>query len=167
MPERRVYLVRHAIAEEVAKSGRDDDRELTPDGRKKMARAAKGLVALGVEVDLLVSSPLVRAVQTADEIAEKLPKVRRDVWPELANGGDERALAARVEETSGANVMLVGHEPDLGRTLSYWLTGRPDDFATYVRKGSVACLLAGGLPPHGRATLEWFSTARQLGLVRD
>src|SRR5262245_28648716 len=126
MVERRLYLVRHAVAEEVAKSGLDADRELTPGGKKKMARAAKGLVALGVEVDVLASSPLIRAVQTADELAERFPKARREQWPELAGGVNEMTLAARIDQTEGAALMLVGHEPDLGRVIAYFLTGRRD-----------------------------------------
>ena len=168
MPQRRLYLVRHGVAEDYASSGRDFDRRLTDEGREKMARAARGLAALGTEIEVLVSSPLVRAVQTADEIAEAFPDARRLVWEELACGVDEIALTARLEsETPTENVMLVGHEPDLGELLAYFLTGRTSGFYTRVRKGSVSCMLAGGLPPSSAATFEWMMTAKQLGRIAD
>ena len=72
MAQRRIYLVRHGVAEDDSDSGRDFDRHLTPEGQEKMARAAVGLRTLGVEVDVLVSSPLVRAIETADEIVARL-----------------------------------------------------------------------------------------------
>lgn len=164
MAQRRIYLVRHGVAEDYSDSGRDFDRRLTAEGREKMERAGAGLAALGVEVDLLVSSPLVRAIQTADALAPAYPSVRREVWDELACGVDEIALTARVEEVdAGTNVMLVGHEPDIGEILAYWLTGRTSGFYTRVRKGSVSCIVAGSLPPNGNTMLEWMMTAKQLG----
>ena len=164
MAERRVYLVRHGVAEDYSSSGRDFDRALTEEGRQKMARAASGLLSLEVQVDLLVSSPLVRARETADEIAQVYDSAERQVWEELSCGVDESALTNRLEECDPlADVMLVGHEPDIGEMLAYWLTGRIAAFHTRVRKGSVSCVRAGMLPPQGRATLEWMLTARQLG----
>jgi len=168
MSSRRIYLVRHGLAEELSATGRDRDRALTAVGREKVRHAARGLARVGVEVDRLVSSPLVRAVQTADEMADEFPAARREVWEELACGVDEIGLTARLDDAAPSqNVMLVGHEPDLGEILAYWLTGRAMGFSTRVRKGSVICLLAAALPPGGRATLEWMMTARQLGLIAD
>ncbi len=166
MSQRRLYLVRHGVAEDYPSSGRDFDRKLTGEGREKMARAARGLATLGTEIDVLISSPLVRAVQTSDEIAKVFPEARREVWDELACGVDEIALGARLESaTPTGNVMLVGHEPDLGELLAYFLTGRTSGFYTRVRKGSVSCMLAGGLPPASVATFEWMMTAKQLGRI--
>lgn len=166
MPQRRIYLVRHGVAEDYSDSGRDFDRRLTAQGHEKMGRVARGLGALEVKVDVLVSSPLVRAIETADGLAEEFAAARREVWDELACGVDEIALTARLAETDpGGNVMLVGHEPDIGELLSYWLTGRMGGFYTRVRKGSVSCLQAGALPPDGAATFEWMMTSKQLGAI--
>jgi len=166
MSQRRIYLVRHGVAEDYSDSGRDFDRRLTAEGHDKMARAARGLASLDVRVDLLISSPLVRAIQTADEISEAFPSARREVWDDLACGIDEIALTARLEQLDATeNVMLVGHEPDMGEILAFWLTGRTSGFYTRVRKGSVSCLCADALPPDGRATLEWMMTAKQLGRI--
>ncbi len=166
MPQRHIYLVRHGVAEDFSSSGRDFDRRLTAEGHDKMARAAEGLAALNVGVDLLVSSPLVRARETADDLAVAFPAARREVWDELACGVDDFALTARLEEVAPSeSIMLVGHEPDIGELLAYWLTGRTSGFLTRVRKGSVSCLLAAGFPPSGVATFEWMMTAKQLGRI--
>ncbi|MDG2308811.1 MAG: phosphohistidine phosphatase SixA [Candidatus Binatia bacterium] len=166
MPQRRIYLVRHGVAEDYSDSGRDFDRRLTTEGHDKMARVARGLAELEVSVDLLVSSPLIRAIETADGLAAEFSGARREVWDELACGVDEIAFTARLAEVDpGANVMLVGHEPDIGELLAYWLTGRMGGFYTRVRKGSVSCLQAGSLPPDGAATFEWMMTAKQLGAI--
>lgn len=166
MPERRIYIVRHAIAEDRSASGRDYDRELTREGRKKMKRAARGLVALDVHAPLILASPLVRAKETADILLETLPEARLEVCDLLAPGVDADALAGFIDRRRNADaVMLVGHEPDLSGLLAKWLTGSRSGFATRFRKGAVACLMAGMLPPQGRATLEWFLTADQLGAI--
>lgn len=161
---RRIYLVRHGVAEDYSDTGRDFDRRLTDEGIEKMERAGRGLVAVGVGVDLLVSSPLVRAVEAADELARAFPEATRVVWEELACGVDEIALTARLEhDAPTGNVMLVGHEPDLGELLAYFLTGSTSGFYTRVKKGSVACVNAASLPPGGEGILEWMMTAKQLG----
>ena len=166
MPNRKIYLLRHGKAESTSATGRDFDRSLTGEGRDILRASARGMVALGVEIDLLVSSPLVRAVQTADELAPAFAGVRREVWDELACGVDEIALAARIDEHPRVRgLMLVGHEPDIGEMISFLLTGNRGGFMTHVRTGNVACLSAGATPPGGRAVLEWVMTARQLGRV--
>jgi len=166
MSERRIYIVRHAIAEEQSASGRDQDRALTADGKKKMKRAARGLATLGVLPERIVTSPLVRARQTADIVAEAFPGVPIDLCETLAPGVDERALTRVLNQRyAGLSVALVGHEPDLSELLSYWLTGSRHAFETRFKKGAVACIAVDDLPPTGKAVLEWFMTAAQLGAV--
>lgn len=166
MPERRIYLVRHAIAEDRSASGRDADRALTREGRKKMKRAARGLAALEIGEPTILTSPLLRARETADFLVEALPGAKLEVCDLLAPGVDANVLAAFLERHPSAGaVMLVGHEPDMGELVARWLTGARSGFATRFRKGAVACLIAGMLPPQGRATLDWFMTADQLGAI--
>ena len=166
MAEPRIYLVRHALAEDRAASGRDADRALTREGRKTMKRAARGMAGIGVRPGLILMSPLVRTRQTAEIIAEELEAVDLELCDLLAPGSDETTLTTLVERRSAeGSVMLVGHEPDMGELLSFWLCGRPGAFRTRFRKGAVACLLGGALPPQGRATLEWMMTADQLGAL--
>ena len=166
MNERRIYIVRHAIAEDVSHSGRDEDRALTAEGRKKMKRAARGLATIGVAPAMLLASPLVRAQQTAEIIVEALPQLQIETCELLAPAVDERPLTKLLNGAhAGRDVMLVGHEPDLGELLSFWLTGSRGGVETRFKKGAVACIASGTLPPPGKAVLEWFMTASQLGSV--
>lgn len=166
MSERRIYIVRHAIAEDVSASGRDEDRALTAEGRKKMKRAARGLATLGVAPAHLLASPLVRAQQTAEVVVEALPQLAIETCDLLAPGVDERALTRLLNGSyASGDVMLVGHEPDLGELLSYWLTGSRGGVETRFKKGAVACIASSALPPLGKAVLEWLMTAGQLGEV--
>lgn len=164
MAERRLFLVRHAIAEDRSATGADFDRALTNEGRKKMRRAAEGLERLGVRPAALLTSPLVRARQTAEIVSAALGGPAPEVCDALASGLDRGELTKLIDERPpDEDLMLVGHEPDFGELLAFWLTGSAKGFRTHFRKGAVACVLAGMLPPHGRATLEWLLTASQLG----
>ena len=108
-----------------------------------------------------------RRGRSAEIVAGALEGVDLELCDALAPGVDERTLTDLLERRfASATVMLVGHEPDMSALLAFWLTGSPGGFHTRFRKGAVACLLAGGLPPQGRATLEWLMTADQLGAVR-
>ena len=91
-----LYLVRHAIAERVSASGRDEDRELTPEGIEKLRQSAHGLSWLGITADEIRASPLMRARQTAAMLGAILaPQIPVTPCPELAPGTTpERALAA-------------------------------------------------------------------------
>lgn len=163
MPERRILLVRHAIAEDFASSGRDFDRALTEEGRRRMTRAARGLRTLDVEPTVLLASPLLRARQTAEILGRRFD-LAPSTWDALACGVDHATLTAELDERHpGGTVVLVGHEPDLGELLSFWLAGHPRRIAVHFRKGAVACVTAGQLPPGGAAVLEWMLTSGQLG----
>jgi phosphohistidine phosphatase len=166
MSERRIYIVRHAIAEDFSASGRDEDRALTAEGRKKMKRAARGLSSLGVAPAHLLASPLVRAQQTAEIVTEAFPQLKIETCDLLAPGVDERALTRLLNGSyASGDVMLVGHEPDLGELLAYWLSGSRGGIETRFKKGACACIAASALPPVGKALLEWLMTAGQLGAV--
>src|SRR5438132_9514085 len=101
----RLLVVRHAIAEDreaFARSHKDDAaRPLTPDGRRKMARAAEGLKQLVPELDLLAASPYKRALETAEIIAHAYGQQRVERVPELAPGaGIDRVIGRSEEHTS-------------------------------------------------------------------
>jgi len=159
-----LYLVRHAIAEEQADSGRDGDRRLTRDGIAKMERAALGLKRLGVAPDAIWSSPLARAWETAEIVRAALaPSLKSVVYPPLTSGGNRGALIAGLAAAAGAEqLMLVGHEPDLGELASQLLTGAPDSVALAFKKGGAAAIELARLPPDSRGVLAWFLTPKQL-----
>ncbi|HSK80134.1 MAG TPA: histidine phosphatase family protein [Thermoanaerobaculia bacterium] len=166
----KLLLIRHAIAEEpedFARTGKDDrQRPLTDDGRKKMKQNAKGLRELVPEIDLLATSPLTRAAQTAailDSVYGGLSEVEiEELSPEATPTEFLRWLRKQKAETIAA----VGHEPSLSLILSWLLTGNERRLFSF-RKGG-ACLLE--FPDEvgaGTATLLWALAPGQLRNLAD
>jgi phosphohistidine phosphatase len=110
----RIILARHATAEDKARSKDDADRELTPEGRAQAELMGRILAATIGKIDQLWTSPLVRAVQTAEIAGAPLNLVPK-VEPDLAIGGDLEQLGWKMERENVPTLMLVGHQPDLGR----------------------------------------------------
>lgn len=161
-----LLVVRHAIAVDAAEvgPGHPDDfaRPLTPEGRTKMTQGARGLRTVVPELEVLASSPLVRARETADIIAAAYSPIAPVVVPELAPGHKSREVARWLERQGGHGVVaIVGHEPGLSRTVS-WLLAGGDRSLLDLKKGA-ACLLAldDDIGP-GRATLLWALAPAQL-----
>jgi phosphohistidine phosphatase len=110
----RVYIMRHGPAEDAALSGRDADRALTPNGRTRVQRVAQELVRRSETPRLILSSPLVRALQTAEIVAAFAePEQGVTIHPALCPGGDSSRLVQDLLKQGARRVMLVGHEPDL------------------------------------------------------
>jgi phosphohistidine phosphatase len=113
----KLYVMRHGVAEADAASGRDFDRALTAVGRDRVRATAKVLLDDGEAPHAVITSPLVRAVQTAEivAIATKLSDRGGTVETsrELAPGGAQTRLVAELVKSGRKRVMIVGHEPDL------------------------------------------------------
>jgi phosphohistidine phosphatase len=134
----KLYVMRHGAAEDHAESGVDGDRALTPAGRERVRAVAKVLVDANEAPMHVITSPLVRAVQTAEIVAlvTKLGErggvldVRRDVAP----GGHAHRLVQKLASEQRRRVLLTGHEPDLSALCAALLGdfGRPFDKAMVV-----------------------------------
>ena len=159
-----LYLVRHAIAEVQSATGRDADRKLTREGIAKMRQVARGLQRIGVEPDVVLSSPLERAEQTAELLCRVLaPELSVRIHPPLAPGGSCKDLLRNLPHPSGAqHLFLVGHEPDLGRLAAHLLTGSPTGLQLPLKKGGVVAIEVSSLPPRSRGQLQWSLTPKQL-----
>src|SRR5512145_872824 len=107
-----LWIVRHARAVDRSLSLRDARRPLTPEGRERFAEAARGLRRLGARFDLVLHSPLLRAVETADLLTPLLRGESSEtaVTPALA-GPPRAALLAEVRASGTDSVAVVGHEP--------------------------------------------------------
>ncbi len=158
----RVVLVRHGHAQEAAEGLSDMARALSEKGRRKTRNAARGLAALCGGVDLLVSSPLLRALQTADILDEQLHVARREEVDWLAPMADPadalRWMAGREEELA----VLVGHEPHLNRLVGLALTGEPRGMLEFKKTGAAMLEFAHGVEA-GQGRLRWFLAPSQLG----
>ncbi len=159
----RIYLVRHAIAENAGTSDYEDDslRPLTEKGREKMKKIASAFKDLGVEPDLIVSSPFIRASQTASILA-KILKYKGDVVYSdslVPMGKPDDMIGEINEKYSMDELMLVGHEPNLSMLVSVLLAGNPD-VSINLKKGSICCLAVDDLHYDRKAVLEWLITPK-------
>jgi phosphohistidine phosphatase len=138
-----LYLLRHAIAADAPPPGGSDaDRALTADGIAKMKAAARGMRRLGIQPDVLLSSPLLRAQQTAEIAAQELG-LEVALADELTPGCDLAALAALLRAHPRASrPMIVGHEPDFSGLIRA-LTGG----AAEMKKGGLARIDADAIEP--------------------
>ena len=150
----QLCFVRHAIAEERGLRWPDDrERPLTSAGEARMREATRGLWALFAP-QTIFTSPLVRARQTADILAEGRPEVAVHSCEALASG-DHDALLAAVRAAGSERIAVVGHEPTISQALSFALTGDEDAVALLFRKGAAALVSFVGAPAPGAAGLEW------------
>src|SRR5262245_34123545 len=121
----KIYIIRHADAFPLGPEYPDDhDRALTPDGFQQAKRLATSLRRHQAGLQVVLTSPLLRARQTAEEMrrhgAQPAPELR--VCEELAPSFKRRSLARFLYQLGVGNVALVGHQPDLGE-FSAWLIG--------------------------------------------
>jgi phosphohistidine phosphatase len=163
-----LYLVRHAIAAERGPKYPDDRlRPLTPAGSRKFAQSVPGLVAMGVSVDFVLTSPLVRARDTAIILAAGLkPKPPVSESEALAPGGRPPAIAdlIRTHAKKYRRMALVGHEPDLGELAARLLGARG---SVQFKKGGICLIETDGATPAGPGTMQWMLTPRALRALAD
>jgi phosphohistidine phosphatase len=156
-----LYIIRHAIAVDHGDPGYEDDsqRPLTDKGRKKMRQIAKGLRTMGVDFDLILSSPYVRAQETAEILADVFKMKKKLAFSDnLIPMGEPELLIAEInEKNSVQSLALVGHEPHLS-TLVSMLTSGSKKVDITLKKGGVCYLSADDLHQEHRATLEWLLT---------
>ncbi len=164
----QLLVIRHALAgdpEEFAKIGENDDlRPITREGRKRMRAGVAGLHRIVDRIDVLATSPLLRARQTAEIVAAEfdLPEIlETDVLRPEARHTAFLTWLRDVEYAGTA--AIVGHRPHLHELVGWLLTGTPDAFIT-IKKGAALMLEfeARGRPRRGAATLLWALTPRQL-----
>jgi phosphohistidine phosphatase len=133
LAERELLLWRHGLAEEHHPDRPDGDRALTPEGIRRTAAVAEQLHRLQLDCDQLLSSPLRRAVQTAELGVGAGLAAGFEVEASLAPGGDPLLL---LQAGPWRRLGLVGHEPDLGRLASS-LLGAPAGTITLRKAGIV------------------------------
>jgi phosphohistidine phosphatase len=164
-----LYILRHGLAVERGTPGceKDSDRPLTPKGRRRSRQIAKAMKKLELSFDLVLSSPYVRARQTADIVAATFNARRKlELADDLTPDGNPQALIEHLRDLQiGAeNVLLVGHEPYLSRLISTLVAGNSG--LPVILKKDGLCKLAVESLKYGRcAALEWLLTPKQMGLM--
>jgi phosphohistidine phosphatase len=162
----RLLVIRHGPAgdrDEFAFTGRpDSERPLTKEGRTRMKRAAQGLAEIVDKPAVVATSPLTRAVQTAELVASACgapaPAVLEELGPERP--ADDLLPWLRTHPAD-ALVAIVGHDPHLTFLTGWLLTGRHESFVE-LKKGGAVLLDFDDPPAPGGATLLWALAPGQL-----
>ena len=164
-----LYLLRHGIAAEPGVAGYepDSERPLTPRGEKRLRDAARAMEELDLSFDLILSSPFLRARQTAGIIAQNLRLRKKLAFSDdLTPGGNPRLLIQQLNQfrPEPEDILLVGHEPYLGKLVALLAAGNTSleiDF----KKGGL-CKLEAEFLLYGRcAKLVWLLTPRLMELL--
>lgn len=152
----KVYLMRHGIALDLKEGGvsSDADRPLSTEGREKTREVAKGLKRLGVEPSICLVSPLRRAMETAEIVANTL-KCSVGTCSALAPGGSPDELLDEIAAHHPDDVLVVGHMPDLGSAILHFIGAVGGHLE--LKKAGVACVEFDGKPRAGRGVLLWLA----------
>ena len=164
-----VYILRHGIAEPRGGPGMesDDERPLSKDGIEKMKKAAKGMRAVGLTFDAVLTSPLLRAWQTAEIVCSSLGLSKPTECRELGHKYSAAALIRQLLRLPPASsVLLVGHEPDQSGFISELLAAN-DDVNVSFRKGALCLLIFNGHPSRGQGQLRWLLLNKHLGAIGE
>jgi phosphohistidine phosphatase len=160
-----LYIIRHGIAADLGTAGvyKDHQRPLTDVGRKKMRVIARGLRACNVQLNQILSSPYLRARETAKILADEFKMKDRLAFSEnlVPIGSADELIAEITQKYPLDSLALVGHEPSLSALISFLLTGQPTA-SIMMKKGGVCCLTMTDMRLPGSATLEWLLTPAQL-----
>src|SRR5436190_10015141 len=161
-----IYVIRHGLAEERGDAWPDDSkRPLSEDGVSAMRKSARGLERLGVTIDVVLTSTLVRAKQTAELVAGALnPRPPVSTVDSLAPGGTYQEIVADLEkQTRRKRIALVGHEPGIGEFAARLIGSRhPIEF----KKGAVCRIDVDSIPPSGPGDLRWLLPPKILRSIK-
>jgi phosphohistidine phosphatase len=149
-----IYLIRHGDAEKISIGKKDSDRELTSTGRVKLKSAVINWKNLIKDLDFIITSPLTRAAQTANIIAEVYgagDKIMID--KKLSPGSRTESIIEIANSLNGLEIAFVGHQPDLSEILSDLISPK----AAYIdfKKGAIAKVSFGNKAGMARGTLEF------------
>lgn len=157
-----LYLIRHGLAAERGEDYPDDSkRPLTTAGIAALRKEVRALEVLDVSFDVIISSPLARAKQTADVFAQGLankpPIVLSDA---LAPAGSQSSLFQEMSRhMKKESIALVGHEPNMGELAARLLGAKG---AVEFKKGAICRIDFEIFPPKGLGTLRWLVTPKML-----
>jgi phosphohistidine phosphatase len=161
-----LYLIRHGVAEERGEAWPDDGkRPLSEEGISRLRKSARGLTGFVSELDVILTSPLVRTRQTAELIAGAFdPRPPIVAVEALAPGGAAAAVIAELEKQARrTRIALVGHEPGIGELAAKLIGSR---HAIEFKKGAVCRIDLESLSVPTPGALRWFATPKMLRAAR-
>jgi phosphohistidine phosphatase len=154
-----LYLLRHGLAVPPGTPGiDDDDRPLSPEGERRIRQVGRGLKRLKPKLVRILTSPLPRALKTAEIVADCLGGGDLiEVADELRAGRDAVSIREWLASRGESRLMLVGHNPTLSDLLALLVTGREGEPIGELRKGGVAALR---VEPDGAYRVNWIARPR-------
>lgn len=159
-----LFIVRHGIAQD-SQDLPDAQRALTEEGRRKTRLVARGLKAVDCRPQRVISSPLPRAEQTAQIMAELLcPEAPLETSDLLKPGADVETLISRLTSLDESSVMLVGHMPDVA-VLACMLLTKQGFFDIVFKKAGVCCVTFEGPVAAGTGSLQWLMQPAQMQVL--
>lgn len=166
----KVFIVRHALAEDrdvFQKTNLPDSaRPLLPKGEKQMQEMAKAIKKMVGQVDLIATSPYLRAQQTADILQKTFKRAGVFEMQELTPGASVLKTLRAIQKIGRAEtILLVGHEPHLGRFLSFVLTGSTRNLFD-IKKGGVALIEFANRIDKKQAKLKCFLQPSQVKKIK-
>jgi phosphohistidine phosphatase len=164
-----LFLLRHGIAVDHGAPGykKDSERPLTEEGIHKMELIASAMKEMGLSFDRILSSPYVRARETAEIVSKQLDlKKQLKFSDHLAVEGNPRKLIDEINQDhkTAESLLLVGHEPSLSSLISLLVTGNPASIFT-MKKGGFCKMSVSALSYRQCAVFEWLLTPKQMLLI--
>ncbi|MEA3138886.1 MAG: phosphohistidine phosphatase [Gammaproteobacteria bacterium] len=164
-----LLIIRHAIAldRDRYRWREDAARPLSPAGIRRARKAAEGLKKLTSRPQRLLTSPLVRAKQTAQILTDVAGWPAAEVVSELSPGEPALAVIELLAKDHSKLTAVVGHQPGLGHLLAACMLGGGGSLRIELKKNAVACVSFNGKPRAGQAELKWLATPRMLRALRQ
>lgn len=162
-----LYILRHGEAgKSLPSGGRDSERALTVSGKEEILEIAGALAKLDVKFDFVATSPLKRAVQTAEVVTKelKVKKGKVEEWNELKPEGSRPELYRKLSQfKQESSVLVVGHEPYLSTMISELVFGGTGGII--LKKAGLAKIGLTTLQPKPKGELRWLLTPRHLKMI--
>ncbi|MDE3074022.1 MAG: histidine phosphatase family protein [Chloroflexota bacterium] len=159
-----LFVMRHGPAEMKRMGMADEDRALTPQGRAQTVAVARGLKRLGVAPVAVLSSPLKRALETADLVAGEILQQGKPLPEESLTAGARPEHIVRALKGHEEDLLIVGHNPDLAHLLAFLLAGG-EEIGIDLGTASVAAIEFPRTARKGSGVLQWHLRREQLALL--
>jgi phosphohistidine phosphatase len=163
----KLYLIRHGIAADRLDGQKDEERALTEEGASKTKQVAKKLRDLDIRFDLILTSPLVRARQTAEILQSAGLSGKIEESSDLAPDGEISSWLETLErwcDGGGSSLALVGHQPDLGNWAEILVWGEARQGLVLKKAGIIGLLLPDTGTAAGRCSMFWLSSPKLLAV---
>jgi phosphohistidine phosphatase len=170
---KNLYFLRHGIAvasEDEAEGHSDNERPLTAKGVKRMRKASRGLRRLGIPFDGVLTSPLVRARQTAEIVVDtlNLGSILEEISGLAPENSVDHLILSLARFNDRKHLLLVGHQPLLGQTAVFLLSGKhTPSISILLKKGAICRIEVDTLPPTQPGTLHWLFGPKQLRILGE